>query len=397
MGCASSHAADDAEYARARGLLQARGLLRDGKKGDFDAAFSPGQLLGRGGFSQVRAARRRADGERLAVKVVAVGSGQSSPLDALLSGGGSDRIRPGKEMRIEEVVCELATWSAVQGSKHVVNLVSAILEKRLVYMVMERCENSILRKVTESPVFWAQESRRVLKEMLLGVQACHHADIVHRDIKPQNFLLGADGSTVKLCDFGLAVRMSGSRQLRGMAGTIPFASPEMLSESGYGKATDMWSFGIMAYYLGFGELPFNPDKMTCEGMRKAIQLGLPARSRRCLEKGGGAAALVQLALWTRPIHRCTVDEALAHWHLQEPAASAQAPKKLLSGSSLASGASAPGSGRDGAETESTGTGCTTPGTEERAPSPRAWRAAPTKSTGTGRSWPCLPDDGSVCL
>jgi len=297
MGCASSLAAgDNAECAKARGLLQ------NGKKGDFDAAFSSGRLLGRGGFSQVRAIRRRADGERLAVKVVALGSGHSSPPDDRFPSG-SDNFRTEKEMQMEEVVCELAAWSAVQGSRHVVNFVSATVERRLVFMVMERCGASILHRAAESPDspgFWGRESRRVLKEMLLGVQACHHADIVHRDVKPQNFLLGADGSTVKLCDFGLAVRMPHQRQLRGMAGTIPFASPEMLKGSGYGKATDVWSFGIMAYYLSFGGLPFIPDKTTCEGMKKAHRRGLPARCRRRLERGGGAAALVGRQLEPRP-------------------------------------------------------------------------------------------------
>jgi serine/threonine protein kinase len=192
-------------------------------------------------------------------------------------------------MNMKEVVGELTAWSAVQGSKHVVRLVSAMAEGRRVFMVMERCEGSILTRVfdRESPGFWALESRRVLKEMLLGVQACHCADIVHRDIKPENFLVASDGSTVKLCDFGLAARMPRSGQLQGLAGTIPFTSPEMLRGSRYGKATDMWSYGVTAYKLSFGVFPFP----FCRHSLK-IMFDLPARclageaSRRCRPPAG---------------------------------------------------------------------------------------------------------------
>jgi len=331
MGCTSSLVADDVEHAQARDLLQ------PGSKGDFEATFSLGAVLGAGGFAQVRAARRRDDHENLAVKIVSVKTnkpgninwmGQSSLQPSAVrkeKGEESDeageegrrqkKTAPSAHMLMKEVVGELASWSAVQGNKHVVNLVSAMVEEHRVFMVMERCESNILHKVSESPTFWALESRRVLKEMLLGVQACHLAGIVHRDIKPQNYLLGSDGSTVKLCDFGLAVRMPRRGQLRGVAGTIPFTSPEMLLDSGYGKATDVWSYGVSAYYLCFGVFPF--PKAFCqdtECMEKAILLGLPAR---CLQNGSGEAAFIAPQLERGTSARCTVEQALAHWHLQE--------------------------------------------------------------------------------
>jgi serine/threonine protein kinase len=262
-------------------------------------------------------------------------------------------------MAMKEVVGELASWSAVQGSKHVVNLVSAMVEEHQVFMVMERCESNVARKYYGEPGFWALESRRVLKEMLLGVQACHRAGIVHRDIKPQNYLLGSDGSTVKLCDFGLAVRMPRRGQLRGVAGTIPFTSPEMLMDSGYGKATDMWSFGVTAYTLCFGVFPF--PKAFCqdtESMEKAILLGLPAR---CLENGSDAAAFIKPQLERCKSARCSVDEALAHWHLQEETPASARTSKLSSSSHESEATTAEqDSERKASKTESTGTGCSTP-------------------------------------
>jgi len=204
-----------------------------------------------------------------------------------------------------------------------------------------------------------------LREMLLGVQACHLVDIVHRDIKPQNYLLGSDGSTVKLCDFGLAVRMPRRGQLRGVAGTIPFTSPEMLMDSGYGrygKATDVWSYGVSAYYLCFGVFPF--PKAFCqdtECMEKAILLGLPAR---CLQNGSGEAAFIAPQLERGKSARCTVEQALAHWHLQEQTPASPRTQKAGRSSRGSDATTVVGTEQDferkSSQTESTRTCCSTP-------------------------------------
>jgi serine/threonine protein kinase len=314
----------------------------------------------------VQTARRRADDANLAVKIVSL-EGRTSKG----SNGGTRKSKGQGEadegprpasvlsacMHMDEIVSELASWSAVQGSEHVVSLVSAMVEGPRVFMVMERCEIDITSKVAESPCFWALESQRVLKEMLLGVQACHFADIVHRDIKPQNFLLGSDGVTVKLCDFGLATRMPRRGQLWGMVGTVPFASPEMLKDDGYDKATDMWSYGVTAYLLCFGVYPFPFRGLsTHSDMKNVILLGL---APRCLQKGGGRAAFITPQLERCKSARCTVEEALAHWYLQEdPSANAESPKLDMRRAS--SSASTADIGTRSSSLESTSSGSITP-------------------------------------
>lgn len=74
------------------------------------------------------------------------------------------------------------------------------------------------------------------QDMLCGIAACHNSGIAHRDIKPDNFMVspasGIPGFAVKLCDFGLASKVSSptARELRGVFGTPPFMAPEMLDD-----------------------------------------------------------------------------------------------------------------------------------------------------------------------
>jgi serine/threonine protein kinase len=92
------------------------------------------------------------------------------------------------------------------------------------------------------------------RQMLLAIQACHSVGVVHRDVKPANFLVTKTGS-VKLCDFGLAAVEKNSG-LVGIAGSSPFMSPEMVQWKAYNCKTDVWSLGATAYLMVYGIFPY---------------------------------------------------------------------------------------------------------------------------------------------
>merc|ERR1719158_1096216 len=99
----------------------------------------------------------------------------------------------------------------------------------------------------------------VLLGMLRALEAIHSVHVVHRDIKPDNFLCSGGLHTIKLCDFGLAESVAASGHqvvMRDIYGTAPFMSPEMLSCNGYDISTDMWSFAVIAYVMMLGSFPY---------------------------------------------------------------------------------------------------------------------------------------------
>ncbi|KAG0547232.1 hypothetical protein BDA96_01G062000 [Sorghum bicolor] len=88
--------------------------------------------------------------------------------------------------------------------------------------------------------------RAVMWQLLTGAKKMHDAHVVHRDIKTNNILVGDDDITVKICDFGLAMRMDASPPPYEPVGTLWYMAPEMLlGKPDYDALVDTWSLGCV--------------------------------------------------------------------------------------------------------------------------------------------------------
>ncbi len=109
--------------------------------------------------------------------------------------------------------------------------------------------------------FGPSRATELVRQVSLGLGAAHAAGLIHRDVKPANVLLTAEGAA-KLADFGL-VRHRGELRLAGVpiAGTPTFMAPELYMGVPASARSDLYAVGVMYFYLLSGMLPFASDRL----------------------------------------------------------------------------------------------------------------------------------------
>jgi serine/threonine-protein kinase len=128
---------------------------------------------------------------------------------------------------------------------------------RTLYLAMEYVPGQTLRDLLSARGrLGPREALDIMEGVLAGLAAAHQAGIAHRDVKPENVLLG-DSRTIKVADFGLARLLSGTSHTKtGMLiGTAAYLAPEQVSRGAADARTDVYAAGIMLFELLTGRQP----------------------------------------------------------------------------------------------------------------------------------------------
>lgn len=150
---------------------------------------------------------------------------------------------------------------AVLSHPNIVKIYDVSYGDNLQYIVMEYVEGITLKEYIEQQGrLDIREAIYFVTQILRALQHAHDKGIVHRDIKPQNILLVADG-TIKVTDFGIA-RFSRSEtrtMTDGAIGSVHYISPEQAKGSVTDAKTDLYSVGVVLYEMLTGKVPFQSD------------------------------------------------------------------------------------------------------------------------------------------
>jgi len=215
-----------------------------------DIPFGPwllGDLLGVGGFAEVRKARRRSGGEVVALK----------------------RLLPMLAARapaLRAFSAERAALSRLQ-SPAIVGLIDSGTERDLPWLALELVEGGSLTQLLRAGPLALPAAAAVVYDVALALAACHAADVLHGDIAPGNVLVDAGGAA-RLIDFGLATSPGGPPRSPG-AGTPAFVDPQVARGEVRGAASDLFSLSLLWVRLRAGQSPLGPGPRVEQRRRAA--------------------------------------------------------------------------------------------------------------------------------
>jgi eukaryotic-like serine/threonine-protein kinase len=241
-------------------------------------------------------------------------------VDSRLAQGGMATVYLGRDTRLDRVVAlkiahrDLAIDGefirrfmtearavAQLSSPNVVGVFDQGTAGEVNYIVMEYVAGPTLREVLRARGrLTVRESLDIFEGVLNGLAAAHRAGIIHRDVKPENVLLGRDGA-VKVADFGLAraAVAAASTKTGVIIGTAAYLAPEQVSSSRSDARTDVYAAGVMLFEMLTGQQPHTGESALAVAYKHVNEV-VPAPSTLSPGLSPALDALVAMATSRNP-------------------------------------------------------------------------------------------------
>ena len=206
--------------------------------------YQTGRILGRGNFAVVKEAVHIKTGKRFACKVI------------------SKKLMKGREKMVRTEVSVLSKISS--GHPNVVTLYDYFETTNNLYLCFDLCTGGQLVEwicAQGKGKFHEPDAAILMKKICGAVKYIHDCGIVHRDLKPENLLFNTanEDAEVMIADFGLSrvIEEDKLHAIIEICGTPGYIAPEVYTRSGHGPSVDIWSLGIIAFYILSGYIPIN--------------------------------------------------------------------------------------------------------------------------------------------
>ncbi|KAK5166999.1 Serine/threonine kinase [Saxophila tyrrhenica] len=211
------------------------------------------RVVGKGAFGKVRIVERKDTGLTFALKY----------------------IRKEEIVRSESVRNIIRERKMLEHLNHpfLCNLRYSFQDMEYLYLVVDLMNGGDLRFHISRKTFTEEAVRFWMAELACALRYIHKQRVVHRDVKPDNVLLDAEGH-VHLADFNVASDFSLTRPLTSKSGTLAYLAPEVYTGRGYQSEVDWWSMGVTFYECIYNKRPFESN--TQDGLAQAIVKADPA-------------------------------------------------------------------------------------------------------------------------
>ena len=208
------------------------------------------EKLGEGIFGTVKLATHKVTKEKVAIKLL-----------------NKDKITKAQQILLSREL------SIIKKLNHfnIIKLYSIIETESIIYLIQEYSSGKELSHYIQNRSrIEEKEICQLFQQIISGIEYIHKMGIAHRDLKPENILL-TRANDIKIIDFGLSNIYTQGQLLKTSCGSPYYAPPEMLQGKPYnGLYSDIYSCGIILYYMLTKKLPFNENKNT-ELYKKIIE------------------------------------------------------------------------------------------------------------------------------
>ena len=204
---------------------------------------------------------------------------------------------------------------------NIVSLIQDYADEDCLYFVMEYFKGGDLSKYMRKIIDNQKEKNlerigaRIIKIIAQGVEYLNQFGIVHRDLKPENIVFGIedDIKSIKIIDLGVAITLPYGQQSSEAIGTLAYIAPEMYTHTPYTYKVDVWSIGILLYWLASGGVvPFDDEKNDESIMgKKVVFMHQEYPEKYFGDKSKGLINLIDKALEKNPEKRINIHAFLA--------------------------------------------------------------------------------------
>jgi eukaryotic-like serine/threonine-protein kinase len=268
--------------------------------------YSLDREIGRGGTGAVWLGRDEVLGREVAIKRVGMAPGGSSP----------DLVRAEREARI----------AASVNHPHVVAVFDLVDHEDQQWLVMEYVEGHTLADlVRDHGPMSPDDAAAILAQAAEALSAAHAAGVVHRDVKPSNILVTAQGH-VKLSDFGIARAEADANltQTGMVTGSPAYLAPEVASGQQATTASDVWSLGATLFHTLSGRPPYDVGDNVLGALYRIVHEAPPR-----LDDAGWLTPLVASSMVQDPAARWSMAEVSEFLHAGPGAAPVPTPVEPL--------------------------------------------------------------------
>ena len=261
----------------------------------FSDLYEMKEVIGKGKFGVVNLGIHKKTGQQVAIKILNK-ENIKTPDDKEL-------------VRIEIGILKLC------HHPNIVRLLDHLENNDYIYIVTEYIEGGTLGQYIKKKKFNFSERQatNIMSQIASGVKYLHQYGIVHRDLKPDNIMITQqnDFGVIKIMDFGLSKIVSPNESMADGYGTLSYVAPEVLLRTPYNKEVDIWSMGVILYYILSGKLPFRGRKEQ-EVAEKIVYDELEFDDDEWEIRSQSAIDLIKSCLEKSKEKRISIDEFINH-------------------------------------------------------------------------------------